>query len=333
MGNLQLRCLHWFKVASGGKGTGGAGQGLAGGRSGSRRARPGGAAGRVTSPGWGAALGGDGVLSRHRGAQPLGKGLGPLTPTRSPPGLPPLGWKSPIPAHSQDPGASLRAVDTSPSRTGLRPRTRGFPAPTYRGCPCSCCQPAETGVCEKHLSPREWDELPWDPSPSRCSPTPPGAPQPLGCLPVLPPYGSLPALGGVTYSPPPYQCHGGGYRDTHGTMGTCAGDTGVHPGGVGTERGDLGSCTRAVGMHSGAIEIHTEARETPGLWGHGWGRRGCAPGGCGNVHTLVPTGDRGSGSGWEASASTVGPSAGAEEKGAKSPGATCVPTPKCRNRS
>lgn len=34
-----------------------------------------------------------------------------------------------------------------------------------------------------------------------------------------------------------------------------------------------------MGMHSGAIEIHMEARETPGLWGHGRGPRGCAPGG------------------------------------------------------
>lgn len=43
-----------------------------------------------------------------------------------------------------------------------------------------------------------------------------------------------------------------------------------------------------MGMRSGAIEVHTGARETPGLWGHGWGPRGCAPGGVGMCTPQCP---------------------------------------------
>lgn len=172
------------------------------------------------------------------------------------------GVEDPIPAGSRDPGTSLRDADTNPSRTGLRPRARGLPAPKHRGRPRSCCQPgpcAGIGVCGKRRGPGEWDGLWRDPCPH------PGAPRPLGCLPVLPPYSSLPALDGVIYEPPTSAM--GGAAGTGQAMGTCAGDTegcgdtargsgGWHWGRGDTQQGHRGTHrgqgdTRAVGTHKG----------------------------------------------------------------------------------
>lgn len=111
-----------------------------------------------------------GCPGRGQGAEPApgcstprkGSGVPHLHP--QPPSLPPLGQKS----LGSQPGSRcvLVDVDTDPSRTGLRPRARGPPAPKPREHPHSWCQPgpaAVTGVCGKCLGPWEWDGLQRDP--------------------------------------------------------------------------------------------------------------------------------------------------------------------------
>ena len=98
-----------------------------------------------------------------------------------------------------------------------------------------------------------------------------------------------------------------GHGGCGGTLGCRAhGDT-VGTGAVGPQ----GYALRPGDMHGVPRDVHR---------GHG------------DVHAPVPAGHLCSGGGWEAAASTAGPGAGAEEKGAKPPRAAGIPTAECHNR-
>lgn len=159
-----------------------------------------------------------GLLWEGKGAE-----LAPGCPTpRKGSGVPHLHPQPPsLPAPGQEslgsqPGSRCVPVDvdTNPSRTGLRPRARGLPAPKPWG--HSCCQPgpgANTGVCGKCLSPGEWDGLQRNPQ-SRWSQTP-----------QIPPVLHNHSLLWVDLCAPPCQCHGGLKGQTQGYGDMCRGHT------------------------------------------------------------------------------------------------------------
>lgn len=202
------------EVVAGGNGAGGAGQGSL-----CPDGLTPGAAHRVLSPAWGAALGGDRVLSWHRDAQPPGKGLGSFTFTYSPPASHPRGGRAR--ARRQDPGVSLwmwrrihPGLDYAHEQGASQPQNPGD-TPT----------PAASRAQELRLgcvgSPSALG------SGMGCRGTPnPAGPRPLGYLlhhhsllwmgrPLCPP------------RPPPSQCHGGlqGQTQSYGDM--CRGHTWV----------------------------------------------------------------------------------------------------------
>lgn len=232
------------EVVAGGNGAGEAGQGSWG---------PGlipGAAHRVLSPGWGAALGEDRVLSWHWDAQPPGKGLGSLTFTQSPPASHPQGRRAS--ARSQDPGVSLwmwtrihPGLDYAHEHSASQPQNPGdTPTPA-----ASRAQVPALGCVGSASTPR---------SGMGCRGTPsPGGPRPLGYLRC---YSIAPCCGWVTCVPPS-QCH-------RGAVGT---DPGLRGHVQGTHLGGCGNTVRSSGLHCGA-------RETPGLWGYAGGPQGRALG-------------------------------------------------------
>lgn len=84
---------------------------------------------------------------------------------------------------------------------------------------------------------------------------------------------------------------------------------------VGTQRGALGGGTGAVGTHSRDTGVRTEARETPGLWGHTrGGPQGCAPASWGCAHPAAHWGPQ-----LRHGTALCDPGWGAEDKGGQSP--------------